>query len=682
MEAQKKIRPYLFITLSGLLAFAPVSFMIRALKNDIIALEYPINHFISQSIRHGQIPAWFNTWGMGFPLESNLTWGIYSTPQVAFSSFFNYDIYALHIEFMFFILMGGWTMFYLLKRFFKTDETISVLLSIAWMLSGFMVGSTQWMLYITAAAFIPLFIISLLSLLEKPGWRTSLQAAIFFTMMFTSVYAAFNIITVYATAVFLLFYFLRKQNDKKFLTRGLLFLGLAGVFVVIFCLPCLYQTIRLLSNIGRGEGITGSSFFNSNYLHPGALSNMLFPFSSVRMHYANTEGTMLDSYAGILILISLPLALYTAIRQRMKSQWIFLIASILFLLIAFGSYTPLRNALNILPGFSYFRNPALFRLYFLLMLIFFLASTLRNFNYQDILNDKKSRIALFLLLGISLLVMGWKFQTINSIPRANLTSFIKGLQYNGALFISAALQTLLIGSLLITIYLKKFGLSKWILAADLVLNTLICTPFFSVSSYTLPEVNSILKSTPGFPVQQKLPSEIQATYTDAKGNQWHNINVFSKDISAFDSYKGPLVLKETINGTNEVLNKTLLFARDDSSAIITILKQTPAHVRAKVILNKPTPISLLQNYYPGWKAYINDKRSALIFCYNKISTVGVSTVADKGEWIIDFKYDHTGFWTWAMVVHLIIITYCVWKIVRLLPLRREDAKDRKEFIAP
>src|SRR5688572_11695370 len=87
-------RPYVFIGLAGLLAFAPVSFMLQALKNDIIVLEYPINYFISEAVRNGEIPYWFNTWGMGFPLQSNLTWGIFSAPQLFFSSVFSYNIWV------------------------------------------------------------------------------------------------------------------------------------------------------------------------------------------------------------------------------------------------------------------------------------------------------------------------------------------------------------------------------------------------------------------------------------------------------------------------------------------------------------------------------------------------------------------------------------------------------------
>ena len=151
-----------------MLAFAPVSFMLKALKNDIVAIEFPVKYFISECIRNNEIPAWFNTWAMGFPLQSSLTWGIYSTPQLIFSSLFNYNIYVLHIEFIFYVLLAGWGMFYLLKKHFSLDEKIAQVTACCFMLSGFVTGSSQWLLYLTAAAFVPLLIITLLQLVKFP----------------------------------------------------------------------------------------------------------------------------------------------------------------------------------------------------------------------------------------------------------------------------------------------------------------------------------------------------------------------------------------------------------------------------------------------------------------------------------------------------------------------------------
>ncbi|MBK6938244.1 MAG: hypothetical protein IPH18_16295 [Chitinophagaceae bacterium] len=56
--------------------------MMFTIKNDVLMIEYPIQHFISESLRNGNYPLWFNTWGMGFPLQSVLSWGVFSTPQM------------------------------------------------------------------------------------------------------------------------------------------------------------------------------------------------------------------------------------------------------------------------------------------------------------------------------------------------------------------------------------------------------------------------------------------------------------------------------------------------------------------------------------------------------------------------------------------------------------------------
>src|SRR5205085_11862978 len=138
-----------------------------------------------------------------------------------------------------------------------------------------------------------------------------------------------------------------------------------------------------------------------------------------------------------------------------------------FLVTAFGAITPFRNALNLLPGFSFFRNPALFRLYFLLLLIFFLAVALRNQSFEGIIQLKTTRITISALLFLSLLVAGCNFSSMSAIPKDSLFHFIKDVHYNGALFISAVTQAILCGILLLAVYWKKFKLSKWILAFDL-----------------------------------------------------------------------------------------------------------------------------------------------------------------------------------------------------------------------
>lgn len=669
------LQPYLFISLAGLLAFAPVSFMLKALKNDIVALEYPINHFISQCIHNGELPYWFNTWGMGFPLQSNLTWGIFSTPQMLFSSLFNYNMYILHIEFMFFVLLAGWSMFHLLHKYFVKDEWIAQLLAVCYMLSGFMVGSTQWLLYITAASFIPLVISSLLALLYTPSFKNAFQFSVVYFLMFTSVYAAFNIITTYSLLLFILFWFLMPKNEKGSNRITFRYTLLAGVFTVLLCFPCLYYTVEVLKYIGRGEAIaTDTTFFNSNYLHPSALSNMLLPFSSVKMSFPNTEGTMLNSYTGLFVLLLFPAAIWQAVKEKSRPALLILSAAIIFLLFSFGEITPLRNALNLLPGFSYFRNPAIFRLYFIISIILFIAILFRNKSFNELFTFKPNhqaniiRYTLRTLIVVCLLTFLLHIKQVNNLSFSSLTAFIKNISPAQAILISSFIQLIILVVLLLAAKMKKNGLIFFLLTADLIINTLVCTPFFSVSSYSIPAVNQILQSNPGFPVQHKTLDAVPTTYRDEKGNTWNNINVFSKQVSSNEAYRGPLTLKTFyLQGADssqrkKMFEKKLVFADDDSaSASIQLLIQKPAHIQASVNLTAPGTITVMQNYYPGWKAWYNNKIQ-----FVSSDKPGMTIAVPKGEGRIDFRYERKGIWVSALLLHLITLCFLLWKGIHLV----------------
>lgn len=666
-----KWRPYLFIALAGLLAFAPVSFMLQALKNDIIVLEYPINYFISESVRNGEVPYWFNTWGMGFPLQSNLTWGVFSTPQLFFSALFSYNIWVLHIEFMFFVLLSGWSMFYLLRKFLIKDESLAQMLAIAYMLSGFMVGSSQWLLYITAAAFVPLVIASLLSLLQRPSVFHAIHFAVMYLLMFTSVYAAFNIISTYALLIFIIVYILRNRKDA---VSRLKYLLLAGSLATILCLPVLYFTSEVLQHISRGDAIeTQTSFFNSNYLHPAALSSLLLPFSSVRMPYANTEGTMLNTYMGLFVVLFLPATIWQHIKQRDRSAWLILGAALVFLLASFGHMTPVRSALNLLPGFSYFRNPAIFRFYFILTIIVYMGFVWKDYTWTGLMLNKGSgmnRVASYTFVALLLICFITLFANLKALSNVpdSVTTFIKNLSHRQALGISAGIQACLLLLLSFLIIKRKVKTARLLFIADLIVNLFICTPFFTVSSYSLREVNNILHSEKGFPIQQEKPGDVAAIYTDDRGTTWDNANVYRKKVSSHPSYRGPLVLK---NATDSLLSasftdRPLVFATNERAVrSLAITIQRPTHIRVEVDLLEATTIKALQNQYPGWNVYYNSEQQEL----TNVTLPGLSVDVPAGKGTIDFRYERKGVCWSAMALHLFTIGFLVYMAWRAFSQR-------------
>lgn len=660
---KKTLRPYLIIAVTGLLAFAPVSFMLFSLKNDIVALEYPINQFMSQCIRQGELPVWFNTWDMGFPLQSNLTWGIFSSPQLFFNTIFEYNIYILHIEFVFFVLFSGWSMFYLLYRKLGRDENISLLLALCYMLSGFMVGSTQWLLYITAAAFVPLMAVALLSLLRQPGVKTAFQSAVIYLLMFTSVYAAFNIISSYCILFFVGLWIWQHRKQRTVLKRLLPYLMLTVLLTALLCFPVIYFTMELLGQLDRGTALASdSSFFNSNYLHPGAISTMLFPFSSTGMRYPNTEGTMLNTYCGLFTVMMLPLAVFRMFSNKRKTDFLLLASALIMLLLSFGNFTPLREALNILPGFSYFRNPAIFRYFFIFMLILFISSSLDGKKTDDLYRDIRTKYTVLLLLLISLVTAVLHAGSFSNINFNAIAALLKGISSSQSLFIAALLQCFLLGLFYFLIRRNKWKMATGLLAAELVLNTLICTPYFSVSRYSPAAVSKIMAVQQGFPVQGKNPADVAATYTDLNGNLWHNINVYRKEISSNESYKGPLELKKE-GKMNEEGNQGIVFAeKADSSIGIQVISQKPGEVKVRVQSVKDNNICLLQNYIKGWKATVDGVNSSLV----RMDRPGISVAVPAGQHEIIFSYQRIdqqiAFW----LIHIIAMMYVLLKITELI----------------
>lgn len=653
-------RPYLVLSICGLLAFAPVSFMIFSLKNDVVALEYPINQFMSNCIRHGEWPYWFNSWGMGFPLQSTVTWGVFSTPRMLFSSVFNYDIYALHIEFMFYILLAGWGMYYLLNRFLARDPFISLVLAMAYMLSGFMSGSSQWLLYLTGAAYIPVMISSLLHFFERPSARYAIQVAIVYTIMFTSVYAAFNIISTYLILAMVVIALVKLKEDR---TRLLKYLGLSALIILVLCLPILYFSLEVLKNMERGIAINASTnFFQSNYLHPLALKNLLLPLSSIRMSYPNTEGTMLHSYMGIAVLLFLPFSIRTAFVKRDTLSIVLLGLSLFFLFTAFGHLLPLRNSLNILPGFSYFRHPAIFRYYFILFLILFLAASLREIHFSELTRNVSVRVTAFLLLLISLVVLFMNFPSPVKWMNSSLLIEIHSIDARQLTGISALLQAGLLIAILLAIFQRSRALFTILISADLILNTLLCLPFFGVSSYSPSAVNKILTIRSGFPIQASYPSDVPAVFADKKGNEWQNVNIFSGEVSSNDSYKGPLELAQAKPGRK---NSPLVFAPFDSLVSIAITTQRPTHIQAKVTSAGNCLITLAQNNYSGWYAKVNGRKEPIIGQNDqKLSDppTGITIAVPAGESTIDFIYERKELKYFCLLLHFLILSWLLWKL--------------------
>jgi len=298
----------------------------------------------------------------------------------------------------------------------------------------------------------------------------------------------------------------------------------------------------------------------------------------------------------------------------------------------------------------------------------YLGVTLRNTSWENIFNlngsySRTIKLCFFILSWLCIVGLLFHFDALKTISFSSLVEAIKNISFSQTVFINAIIQLFLLGAIFYSALIKKYQLIKLFFAADLIINTLLCTPYFVVSSYSLAQVNTILHSEKGFPLQSEKLNQVAAIYTDEKFNSWNNINIFHKKVSGNESYRGPLVLKNFSSYTNDsaAFNHTLIFAGNSSlpgDDEVKLIMQRPTHVCVQVNVKEPTNITAMQNYFPGWKAYYNNKNVAFI----KQSKPGLTINIPKGKGTIDFIYSKGGIWITALLLHLIAISFLLFYI--------------------
>ena len=262
---------YLSIAALAIVAWLPISAMIFSVKNDVLSFEYPIQFFISENLRKGNFPLWMDSWALGFPLQSVLTWGVYSTPRFLIGLIFGSSLYALHIEFILYSIASGCIMYKLLKTHFTGNKELAWILACSYMLSGFAVGSGQWLFYLTGMTFIPLVLYCFLSLLKKPSFKYSILFAASWLLLLTNVHIYLTVVSFYSFLGLLLVMAIRHFTKKdEHPPAGLYrYLALAFLFSFILCIIPTYYTFELVTMLERRTPIVDPVFFSFQLLTSG-----------------------------------------------------------------------------------------------------------------------------------------------------------------------------------------------------------------------------------------------------------------------------------------------------------------------------------------------------------------------------------------------------------------------------
>ncbi len=639
-----KLKYPFFIFLVCLIAFLPLSSFLFALKNDAFIYNFPNKFFFSEALRHGYLPVWNPYLNFGFPLYADPGFAWWH-PITWLFGVLGYNAYTFTIEVLLYIYIAGLGMYWL-GRNLNFHKKTSLMMGCMYMCSGFFIGNLQHINFLTCAAFLPWLISFWLLYQQKP---TLINFAGFGMAIFLLCAGGHPAIPI-GTAFFLgmivilypLFFQLRNKlrfyliNQVQLITIGLLFLS-----------PILLSYCTLFPYYSRSGPVNHLESANVGFT-PLSYLSFIFPFCTIKgTNFFLTDVSMRNAYFSLLGIFSF--ILFIINRQKNKLQYIFLIAGALMLFISFGGHVK-ENIYTHLPLLKSVRTNGEFRVFAIFSFILCGSFELNQlFTNERLLVGKWKSLfkwlLIFSLLASFILVALSNPQNIISSGSASIIQTFKQIIDN-ITFPQAFLISFISVSLLSAIYLWSFShiyRSKKILIAifllDICLNCWLMLPITGVGKTSVKSIQQIITKSPkGFPFPQlnnnQTISKINEDETILIGNwSWYDKQIIHPRIEYPSQLISTMQFYRTIAALS-VWNKPFVFLKHNSQNHLTLTHFTPNSFSFNLEVPKSDTLIVLQNFFPGWVAKINNN----VVPITKHCGTFISIPVNKGAKTASFQF--------------------------------------------
>ena len=326
-------------------------------RMDLTWFQYPLRIFAAQNWRAGDWPLWNPYSRGGAPIHAEAVTGLFYPlnalfllpipPDFAFNCFF-----LLHL--------GLAAMFtYLLARAMKLSRAAALLAALSFGFGGVLTAQITNSILMTGLAWMPLVLCLVVKSIERRSIAWAALGGLALGLQTLTTQPQIVAYTVLLSAAYALFrmWFLIKNHEGR---REVLWPGTVVAVVAVFgaglaamqWLP----TLELWPLSIRAQGLALDQITLQS-LHPLQLTQFLVPnlFGNPVVDYKGLDlFDELFAYVGLIPLFLAALAW----RRRSENNVRFLFLMLLIMiLLALGSYTPLYQGLQHLPGFSLFRIP-------------------------------------------------------------------------------------------------------------------------------------------------------------------------------------------------------------------------------------------------------------------------------------------------------------------------------------
>lgn len=649
MKKQLSIDRYfiLLLTLMTLLLFWPLYNGTLTLKWDAMDLTLPSFSLIRYAVLQGEFPLWNpfqdQGWATGIvPLFWN---PIYLILGTLFAS----PHHALNSVYLILIMISGWG-FYKFSGLFFHHPSSAMVAGLVYPFSGFFLAHSQHLGGIEGAAWSPVILYLSHQYLKHHQTRHLLFLAISFYLFSTGAYPGFVIVMIYLLFFQALYHVFQNQNNLRNSLRKILHIVAATGFVSWLTWKLYLQQLRYIT---RGSGDwkistdTGSSLFSD-------LWSLIFSKTGTTAldSFWLNDPAFLNSFFSLLLLIW---AGYGLVRRPGRRDIQLAFASLFFLLISMASSLPFREWLNLLPGFSYFRMAALFRVFFIALMIIL---GIRGMEKGRVLQENQKLALILISTGIILFLLRNFYFSKFEIPEMDSVAWNQYLNidlWKIIFFLGIAALILLFNirptyTLLCLLIIAEVATGNYLNQKFLLYNSIPTKNF--AEKIARPEKKSF-DFHPDQSIGKYKDSDFQigsvhrntGTYFHqiVRDGYWPYESRFHHILEKSDRYdqqlRFPLIYLSKDTG-DFLLPDFLNF--DDQ---ITLQSSSLNRYEINVLTHAPATMIFNQNYHKNWRAYLDGKITPL----HRTNHSMIKTHIPKGTHRLTFEYTSGGinhlFWT-------------------------------------
>lgn len=410
--AKNKYFPFFVIFFATLIFYLPIFInpkLFLGRNNDLQEFFYPIFYFVkNQILTNHQVPFWNNVFFGGTPLLPDPQSPLFYIPNVIFL--------ALPIRLGFIVssflhsVFAGIGTYLTSKDGFGLSKTSSIFAAIIYLISPKFAGYLEAGHFglITAWAFLPFVVYSIVKLIKSPNLKWSLILSISLTGIFFS-----HLLTFLITLVFSFGFLFLSIKKNKFLKKDLIYFFL-GILLVLGL-----TSISLFPQLSWKNQTTRSMLISERDVYPKWTSKLEFAKLVAVPWIGGIENlkTIESEKTISLGIFTLILALFGFIKLSKKNRILIFISVTVISLIALNNASPIYPIL--LSQDLYVLTRVSTRVWFAVVLI---TVFLSSFGFNQLQKEnRKIRYILGTFAIIELLYISW---AIISKPITNQPNYV------------------------------------------------------------------------------------------------------------------------------------------------------------------------------------------------------------------------------------------------------------------